>query len=300
MSLSIGSIAFDTIENVHGRRERIVGGSLTYYAYAASLFEKPKLVGVIGEDFPENIIEEMGERGIDVRGIKKERGKTFFWEGKYSDDFLERETITTELNVFEHFNPKIPGFYKSEKNVFLANIAPSLQKKVMEQLSDDKFYVMDTMNLWINVDREGLEDVIKKVDGIILNDEEARMLTGKFYIYDAAKALKNYGISFALIKKGENGSMLYFNDEFIVIPPYPIETVIDPTGAGDSYGGAFMGFLEEAGNINLKTLKKAMVYGTIVSSFTIEDFGVERLRNLKREGVEQRVNEYMEMLNFSV
>ena len=300
MSLSIGSLAFDTIENVHGRRERIVGGSLTYYAYAASLFEKPKLVGVIGEDFPEAIINEMKERGIDVRGIEKEEGKTFFWEGKYSDDFLERETITTELNVFEHFDPKIPDFYKGERNVFLANIAPSLQKKVMEQLGEDKFYVMDTMNLWINIDRAGLEDVIRKVDGIILNDEEARMLTEKSYIYDAAKALKNYGISFALIKKGENGSMLYYDNKFVVIPPYPIETVIDPTGAGDSYGGAFMGFLEEAGNIDLKTLKKAMVYGTIVSSFTIEDFGVERLRNLKREDVEQRLGEYMEMLNFSV
>ncbi len=300
MSLSVGSIAFDTIENVHGRRERIVGGSLTYYAYAASLFENPKLVGVVGEDFPEGIIEEMKNRGIDVRGIERVRGKTFFWEGRYSDDFLERETIKTELNVFENFDPIIPEIYRKEKNIFLANIAPSLQRKVMEQLGKDKFYVMDTMNLWINVDKSGLESIIKDVDGIILNDEEARMLTGKSYIYDAAKSLKNYGISFALIKKGENGSMLFFEDEFIVIPPYPIETVIDPTGAGDSYGGAFMGYLEQIGKINKQTLKRAMVYGTIVSSFTIEDFGVERLRKLKREDVEKRLEEYIEMLNFSV
>ncbi len=300
MSLSIGSIAFDTIENVHGKRERIVGGSLTYYAYAASLFENPKLVGVVGEDFPQEIIEEMGKRGIDTRGIVREKGKTFFWAGKYSDDFLERETISTELNVFEHFDPKIPDFYKEEKNVFLANISPSLQEKVMEQLGENKFYVMDTMNLWINIDRDGLEKVIKKVDGIILNDEEARMLTGKSYIYDAAKALKEYGVKFVLIKKGENGSMLYFNNKFTVIPPYPIETVIDPTGAGDSYGGAFMGYLEETGEINEKTLKRAMVYGTIVSSFTIEDFGTERLRKLTREEFEKRFKEYAEMLNFNI
>jgi sugar/nucleoside kinase (ribokinase family) len=298
MSLVVGSIAFDTIKNVHGKRERIVGGSSTYYAYAASLFENPKVVGVVGEDFPEEIIKEMGERGIDTKGIMIEKGKTFFWEGEYSDDFSERTSLKTELNVFEHFNPVIPDDYKKEKNVFLANIAPELQKKVIEQTGADKYFVMDTMNLWINISRDKLTETIKSVNGIIINDEEAKMLTGEHYLFEAAKKIKKSGPEFVLIKKGEHGSMLYFEEKFFVLPPYPKEIVIDPTGAGDSYAGAFMGFLNNTDKIDALSLKKGMVYGTIVSSFTIEDFGIERLRNLKREDVENRLKEYKEMIDF--
>ncbi len=298
MSLVVGSIAFDTIKNIHGKRERIVGGSSTYYAYAASLFENPKVVGVVGEDFPEEIIGEMGDRGIDTKGIETEKGKTFFWEGEYSDDFSERTSLKTELNVFEHFNPKIPDDYKEEKIVFLANIAPELQQKVIEQTGKDRYFIMDTMNLWINISREKLMETIKSVNGIIINDEEAKMLTGEHYLFEAAKQIKSLGPEFVLIKKGEHGSMLYFEDKFFVLPPYPKEVVIDPTGAGDSYAGGFVGFLNNEDKINALSLKKGMVYGTIVSSFTIEDFGIERLRKLKREDVENRLKEYKEMINF--
>jgi len=210
MSLAVGSIAFDTIENIHGKREKIVGGSLTYYAYAASLFENPKLVGVIGEDFPQNIIEEMNNRGIDTRGIVREKGKTFFWAGKYSDDFLERETLVTELNVFENFDPKIPEFYKSEKYIFLANIAPSLQEKVMAQLGEDKFYVMDTMNLWINIDRKGLEKIMERAmdNGCFLelNAQPARLDLNDVNL----KLAKDMGLKVAISTDSHNTDSLLF------------------------------------------------------------------------------------------
>ncbi len=298
MSLVVGSIAFDTIKNIHGRKEKIVGGSSTYYAYAASIFENPKLVGVVGEDFPKEIIKEMSERGINTEGIIKEKGKTFFWEGEYSDDFSERKTITTELNVFEHFDPIIPERFKKEKNIFLANIAPQLQKKVMERVGKNRYFVMDTMNLWINIAKKELLETIEKVQGIIINDEEAKMLTGEHYLFEAAKKIKKMGPEFVLIKKGEHGSMLFYDEKFYVLPPYPKEIVIDPTGAGDSYAGAFMGYLETVKSIDALSLKKAMVYGTIVSSFTIEDFGIERLRKLDKTEVENRLEEYKEMIAF--
>lgn len=297
MSLVIGSIALDTIANRHGRRERLVGGSTPYFAYAASLFEKPKIIGVIGEDFPGEILREMEEKGMDTRGILRERGKTFFWEGAYSEDFHSRETITTELNVFESFRPTLPEGYREERNVFLANISPSLQRDVLDQLGKDRFIVMDTMNLWINTARKDLEEVIGRVNGFILNDEEASGITGCRYVMDAAEALKKRGPDFIIIKKGEHGSLLLTDQGFILLPAFPKREVVDPTGAGDSYAGALMGYLQEAGEISPLSLKRAMVYGTIVSSFTLEDFGLERLRRLTRQEVEERRNLYLEMLS---
>jgi len=298
MSLLVGSIAFDTIINIHGKRERIIGGSSTYFAYATSLFTETKLVGIVGTDFPQKILDEMQSKGIDTKGIEIKNGKTFFWEGEYSQDFLTRKTITTELNVFENFNPIIPEDYKKEKNVFLANIDPKLQKSVIEQVGKDKFIVMDTMNLWINNSKSEVIKAIKDVNGLIINDEEAFLISDKDTIFHAARYLNNLGPDIIIIKKGEHGCLALYKDDFYILPPFPVEKVIDPTGAGDSFAGGFMGYLDNNSKINETNLKRALVYGTIISSFAIEDFGVEKLRNLTKNDFNKRLEKYRDMIKY--
>ncbi len=300
MSIVVGSVAFDTIETKFGRRERIVGGSALYFSYSASLFENPKIVAVVGEDFPQNEIESMIKKGIDVKGLKILKGKTFFWEGKYSDDFNTRETIVTELNVFEKFHPQIPEEYLNDRFVFLANISPELQLEVLEQTKDikDRVVIMDTMNLWINIAKDKLLEVLKNVDIFILNDEEAELLVGEKYAVEAAYKIQEKGPSCVIVKKGAHGSLVLFEDKMFIFPPYPVRNVVDPTGAGDTYAGGFVGYLSKVNKVELSSLKKAIVYGTIVSSFTIEDFGVERIKKLKIEEVEERVVNYKKMLEF--
>ncbi len=300
MSIVVGSVAFDTIETKFGKKEYIVGGSATYYSYAASLFETPKIVAVVGEDFPEEELSFMEQKGIDTKGIKKEKGKTFYWAGKYSEDFNSRTTLTTELNVFEQFKPEIPSNFLNDKFIFLANISPDLQLEVLEKTKEikDRIIIMDTMNLWINIAKEKLLSVLKDVNIFILNDEEAELLTGEKYALEAAYKIKELGPECVIVKKGAHGSLVLYNDSVFIFPPYPVRKVVDPTGAGDTYAGGFVGYLSKTGNLELQNIKKAVVYGTIVSSFTIEDFGVERIKKLSLNEVEERLNTYKEMLEF--
>ena len=300
MSLVIvGSLAFDTIETPWERKEKIIGGSCTYCSLAASYFTRPGVVAVVGEDFPADVIAFLKKRHVDLKGLQiVPGGKTFHWQGRYGYDPNQRETVRTDLNVFESFRPQIPPSYRKADILFLANIDPDLQDSVLLQVEKPRLTAMDTIGLWIQSKREALMRILRCVDIYFGNDEEIRMLTDERNLIKAGKMIQAMGPRLVIVKKGEHGALVFGPDFIFGLPALPTETVIDPTGAGDSFAGGMMGYLAEKDNFDPKTLKEAMAYGILVASFTVEDFSLDGLRKIQREDIDRRMEEYKRMLSF--
>jgi sugar/nucleoside kinase (ribokinase family) len=300
MSLVIvGSVAFDTIETPWERKEKIIGGSCTYCALAASYFTRPKIVAVVGDDFPRKTLELLRRRKIDLGGLKiVPGGKTFHWQGRYGYDPNQRQTIRTDLNVFENFNPEIPASYKSADIVFLANIDPDIQENLYRQVEKPKRTAMDTIGLWIESKPEALWRVLEKVDIFFVNDEEIRMMTGERNLIKAARKIHDRGPSLVVLKKGEHGALVLGRDFVFGTLAYPCEDVVDPTGAGDSFAGGFLGYLDKAGSFSQREIRRAAVYGSAMASFTIEDFGIERFKTLRPAEIRGRVEHFRKLVSF--
>ncbi|MFO1078845.1 MAG: PfkB family carbohydrate kinase [Planctomycetota bacterium] len=289
--LVVGSTAFDTVETPHGVAKDALGGSSTYFGLAARLFTEVRLVSVVGEDFPANHRLLLQERGIDLAGLETAKGKTFRWHGRYSADMNSRDTLDVQLNTFGDFRPKVPAAYKKTPFVFLANGSPATQMSVLEQMEAPRFCVADTMDLWIEHHRDGLLELVRRIDGLILNDGEVKQLTGKSNLIQAGRAALALGPKLVIVKKGEHGCFLFSTFFHYALPAYPTEHVVDPTGAGDSFAGGFMGYLATCDSITVWNLKRAVAYGTCTASLTVEGFGVERIANAERTTVERRYHE---------
>jgi sugar/nucleoside kinase (ribokinase family) len=298
--LVVGSVAFDSIDTPHGRVERVLGGSGTYLAYAASLYTNVRLIGVVGDDFTEEHVGILKKRGIDLSGLKRVKGKTFFWHGRYFDDMNERETLKVDLNVFGDYEPELPEKFRDSEYVFLANARPALQIKVREQLKKPRLVFCDTMDLWIETRREELLKLLGMVDGIVLNDGEARKLTENKFptLIGAGKRIMRFGPKYVIIKKGEHGALLLTPDGVFATAAYPLEFVFDPTGAGDTFGGGVLGYLAKTGDVSFDNLKKAVIHGTVVASFTVEKFSLDRLREIGPADLDGRYAEMVAMLKF--
>ncbi|MDR3197920.1 MAG: PfkB family carbohydrate kinase [Planctomycetaceae bacterium] len=297
--LAVGSIAFDTIETPVAKREEVLGGSAPYFAYAASFFGSVQLVGVVGDDFPEEHMEMFRKRGIDLSGLEiVSGGKTFRWSGKYHENMNDRDTLDTQLNVLGDFQPKLPEDFRRSQFVFLANGAPSTGLAVLEQIQGADLIVADTMNLWINIARNDLDVLLKRIDGLVLNDSEAKMLTGELNVITAARKILNLGPKFVVVKKGEHGSLFVSEYETYLIPAFPTENVVDPTGAGDSFAGGMMGYIASRGNLDSETIKNALVYGTLVAGFCVEGFGLDRFKEINREEIDRRLVLFRKMASF--
>jgi len=300
----VGSVAYDGVETPHGRIERMLGGAATYISLASSFFAKTRIVAVVGEDFAGEDTELLASRGIDLEGLERVPGKTFFWRGKYSQDMNDRETLATELNVFADFSPKLPPSYRSEPYLLLGNIQPALQRSVRSQMKHLRLAGGDTMNYWIKDFREELLATIREWDFLLINDTEARMLSGCQNLRQAANAILDLGPHTLVIKRGEYGAMLFRRDSFFIVPGYLLETVFDPTGAGDCFAGGFIGYLAEqgfdleAGRIGRGELSRAVIYGSVMGSFCCERFGVERFRTLERPEIDARFEEFRTFTSF--
>jgi sugar/nucleoside kinase (ribokinase family) len=287
----VGSIAFDAVRTPFGERERMLGGAATYFSLAASMLDQVSLVGPVGDDFGQAEMAVLRTRGANVDDVEHvPGGKTFFWKGVYHDDMSTRDTLDTQLNVFEHFQPKLSDASRDAEVLFLANIQPGLQLQVREQCERAQFVALDSMNLWIDIARDELQAIIGKVDCLILNDEELRQLTGKPSLYTAAKEVLTYGPSIVVAKQGEYGATLITAEDYFSLPAYPLELVVDPTGAGDSFAGGFVGLIaSQAGEFDGNVLRNAMAYGTALASFTVQRFGTESLQAITADDVTQRV-----------
>jgi sugar/nucleoside kinase (ribokinase family) len=297
--LVVGTVALDSVETPTETREMVLGGSASYFSYAASYFGDVQLVGVVGDDFPQQHVELLRNRGIDIAGLQMVPGKkTFYWRGKYQSNMNDRDTLEVHLNVFGEFNPVLPEGYRRSKFVFLANGAPSIQMKVLEQVPGRTLAVADTMDLWIQTQHDDLMKLFQRIDGLVMNDSEAKLLTGDHNLVRAGHAVRKMGPKFVVIKKGEHGAMFFSEHETYVMPAYPTPDVIDPTGAGDSFAGGMMGYLAEKGNFEPRTLKEALAYGVLVASFTVEDFSLDRMKQIERKELDQRMAEYRKMLSF--
>ncbi len=295
----VGSVALDSVETPFGKVENALGGSATYFSVAASFFTRAiKLVGIVGEDFPQKHLDFLHSRGVDLTGLERVSGKTFYWSGRYGDNLNVAETLSTELNVFEQFAPKLPESYRDTKYVFLANINPELQMDVLKQVSDTELVVCDTMNLWISDRKAELLDTIKHVDIFVLNDAEARQLTGEANLNKAAKTILDYGPDRVIIKKGEHGAVTFTKSSYFSSPAYPLESISDPTGAGDTFAGGFFGYLASTGDLSESNVRKAIVYGTVMASFNVEDFSLDRQRSLTKAEIESRFAEMRAMTQF--
>ncbi len=297
--LVVGSVGLDSVETPHGKVEEVLGGSAVYFSWAAHFFTPVRLVGVVGSDFPGHLRELFSKKAvIDTAGLKELQGKTFRWRGRYQGTMHSATTLSVELNVFNQFEPKVPDGFKDSRFVFLANGIPTLQMQVLEQMQGPEFVAADTMNHWINEAKQELLRVLKKVDALVLNDEEARQLTGETNLVKAGRRLQAIGPKYTIIKKGEHGSMLITPRGFFLIPGFPTEHVKDPTGAGDSFAGGLMGYVAKAGAITEDTLKKAVIYGTVIASFNVEDFSIHRLQQITVEDIEDRRREFEGMVRF--
>jgi sugar/nucleoside kinase (ribokinase family) len=297
--LVVGSVALDSVETPTEVREDVLGGSAVYFSYAASYFSPVRLVGVVGDDWPAEHSEVLRKRNIDTAGLQVIPGaKTFRWRGKYMSDMNTRETLDVQLNAMGAFDPVLPDHFRRSKHLFLANGSTKLQLKVLDQCAGADLRVADTMDLWIRTERDELAELLRRIDGLVLNDSEAKMLTGDDNLVRAGHAVREMGPRFVVIKKGEHGAMFFSKHETYVLPAYPTQRVVDPTGAGDSFAGGMMGFLAEQGNVEPKTLKQAMAYGILVASFTVEDFSLDRLKTITRSDIELRMEEYRRMLSF--
>lgn len=292
----VGSIGLDDIETPFEKRTGLLGGSLSYACPSASFFAGSGMVGVVGDDFPEKYMSLYESFGIDLDGLKKADGKTFRWSGVYDKDMINRRTIFTELNVFGSFVPDLPDSYRSAPFIMLGNISPSLQLHVLSQATRPKFVAADTMDLWINTARKDLDRVVASVDMLTLNDSEARLLTGKHNLKQCTESIMKMGPRYVVIKKGEHGAMLACRTGLFLLPAYPVDAVLDPTGAGDSFAGAFMGRLAEIRKVSDRTIREALMYGSVVASFCVEGFSVDGLRRLKRNDIERRMTALRKMM----
>ncbi|HLP50380.1 MAG TPA: PfkB family carbohydrate kinase [Chitinophagales bacterium] len=302
--LTVGTVAFDAIETPFGKTDKIVGGAATYIAWSASYFSKKvNIVSVIGDDFDMNELELLRKRGVDTTGIEvKEGKKSFFWSGKYHLDMNSRDTLVTDLNVLLEFNPVIPQDYYNSDILLLGNIDPALQLRVIEQLpTRPKLVVMDTMNFWMTPGFiDTLHKVMKKVDVLAINDAEARELSGEYSLVKAARKIMKMGPAYLIIKKGEHGALLFHENEVFFAPALPLEDVFDPTGAGDTFAGGFCGFLDKSRDISFENMKRAIIYGSAMASFCVEKFGAERLRNLTQHDIEDRVKDFIDLVQFDI
>lgn len=294
----VGSVALDSIETPGGVAEDVLGGSCSYFSLAASYFAPVNMVGVIGKDFPQAERDLLASRGINLEGLEEVDGKTFRWRGRYHEDMNIRDTLDLQLNVFGEFSPQLPRSYRSSELVFLANIQPGLQSKVLDQLDAVKLVGADTMDHWIQGDRDALVDLLSDVDILSINDSEAQMLSGERNIVTAARKILAMGPKTLLVKRGEYGALQFSANDVFAVPAFPLETVVDPTGAGDCFAGGMFGSLAEAGSFDGRALRRAIVYGSVVASFCVEDFGPRRLRAVTRDDVGRRFRQFMALTDF--
>jgi sugar/nucleoside kinase (ribokinase family) len=297
--LAVGSLAYDSVETPFGTCDEALGGSAVYFSLAASLFTEVRLVGVVGEDFDESHIALLRERGVDLAGLERVPGRTFRWAGRYGYDLNTRETLNTELNVFEHFRPNIPASFRDSRLVFLGNIDPNLQLDVLRQVPGARLSACDTMNYWIEKRRADLDRLLKRVDILIINDDEARQLSGTPNLRRSASAIRAMGPSYVVIKKGEHGALLFGADDIFFAPALPLEDIVDPTGAGDAFAGGFLGYLASREQLAAGDSRRAVIYGCVLGSFCVEAFGVDRLATLTREEIEARFEEFVNLMRFT-
>jgi len=295
----VGSVALDSVETPTETRENILGGSAVFFTYAASYFTGVRLVSVVGEDWPEEHTKLLQARGIDTEGLEVVAGgKSFFWRGRYEEDMNNRETLDVQLNVFGEFDPKLGEAHRRCKYLFLANGPPEIQLRVLAQCPGAQLRVADTMDLWIKSARPQMDELLRQIDGLVLNDSEAKLLSGEENLVKAGKAVRQMGPKFVVIKKGEHGAMFFGEHEMYVMPAYPTDGLVDPTGAGDAFGGGMMGYLAEQGNFDPATLKKALAYGTLTASFAVEGFSLDGLKRIERADIDRRMEQYQRMLSF--
>jgi sugar/nucleoside kinase (ribokinase family) len=297
--LVVGSVAFDCVETPTDRRDDVLGGSAVFFSYAASFFSPVRIIGAVGEDWPEEHTSMLQQKGIDTSGLQIiPGGKTFRWRGRYLPNMNDRETIEVHLNVLDEFQPKLGASHQDCRFLFLGNASPAVQLNVLEQAKNAELTVADTMDLWINIQRDELGELLQKIDGLVLNDAEAKLLAEDENLVRAGHTIRAMGPKFIVIKKGEHGAMFFSEHEMYVMPAFPTEKVLDPTGAGDSFAGGMMGHLASIGRFDPQALKEALAYGTVTASFTVEDFSLDRLEKLDRSMVDQRFKEYRQMLSF--
>ncbi|SMO35519.1 PfkB family carbohydrate kinase [Solitalea koreensis] len=299
--LAVGTVAFDAIETPFGKTDRIVGGAATYVCLSASYFtSNVNLVAVVGDDFPGEEIKDLNNHGINTDGLQIRNGeKSFFWSGKYHNDMNSRDTLVTELNVLADFDPVIPASYQDCEFLMLGNLTPQIQQTVIKRLTKrPKLIVMDTMNFWMDIAMDDLKETLKLVDVLTINDEEARQLSGEYSLIKAARAIQNMGPKYLVIKKGEHGALLFGKEQIFSAPALPLEDVFDPTGAGDTFAGGFIGYMASKGEITFENMKRAVIHGSAMASFCVEKFGTERIKNLTPKEIEERVAAFSKLVQF--
>ncbi|MBX6380202.1 MAG: sugar kinase [Thermoflavifilum aggregans] len=301
--LVVGSMAFDSIETPFGKTDRIVGGAATYIAWAASSFVQPvQQISVVGGDFPEQELKELQARGVDLGGVQiKKDQKSFYWAGRYHLDMNSRDTLVTELNVLADFQPVVPESFQSAEYVMLGNLSPAVQMGVIQQLRHrPRLIAMDTMNFWMDTQMEELKKVLTKVDALLINDAEARQLSGEYSLVKAARTIHRMGPRYLVIKKGEHGALLFYKNHAFFAPALPLEEVFDPTGAGDTFAGGFMGYIAHTGDLSFENMKTAVVVGSAMASFCVEKFGVQRLKEISQEDIEIRIRQFVDLMHFDI
>jgi len=301
--LTVGSVAFDAIETPFGKTDKIIGGAGTYIALSASFFEKDqKIVSVVGEDFPQEMLDILSSKSVDLAGLQIKKGeKTFFWSGKYHNDMNSRDTLITELNVLENFDPIIPDAYQGVDFLLLGNLSPQVQRQVIERLNTrPKLIAMDTMNFWMDIALDELKKTLALVDILIINDEEARQLSKEYSLVKASKVIRAMGPKFLIIKKGEHGALLFHEEKVFFAPALPLEDVFDPTGAGDTFAGGFMGYIAATKDTSFENMKRAIIAGSALASFCVEKFGTEQLLAITKKDVEERIEKFVKLANFDM
>ncbi len=299
--LTVGTVAFDDIETPYGKAGKIIGGAATYISWSASYFtDDIRLVSVIGDDFPENELDRLKRRGVNMEGLQIKKGeKSFFWAGKYHTNMNGRDTLDTQLNVLANFDPILPDSYKDSEYIMLGNLTPQVQMRVIEQLtSKPKLIALDTMNFWMDIAWDDLHKVLKKIDVLIINDEEARQLSSEYSLVTAAEKIMEKGPKILVIKKGEHGALLFHGNDMFYAPALPLKEVFDPTGAGDTFAGGFMGYIAKTGDTSAEGMKKAIIAGSALASFCVERFGIERISHLSQEMIKERVLQFEKLVHF--
>jgi sugar/nucleoside kinase (ribokinase family) len=297
--LVVGSVALDSVETPFGKKDEVLGGSATFFSTSASFFSRAvKIVAVVGEDFPQAHLDFLASRGVDLGGVTREAGRTFRWKGKYTYQLNEAQTLDTQLNVFQSFQPRLPDGYRDSKYVFLGNIHPELQAQVVDQVNGSKLVAADTMNFWIQGSLAELKKTLARVNLLFVNDAEARQLAGEHNVVNAAQAILRMGPSKVIIKRGEYGALLFDGEHIFSCPAFPLTEVFDPTGAGDTFAGGFMGYLSTQTTLDNDTLRRARVYGSVMASFTVEKFSLERLREISRAEIDERYRAFKRLTHF--
>lgn len=301
--LTVGSVAFDKLETPFGKTDKIVGGAATFIALTASYFTKNNnLVSIVGGDFPKQMIKTFQEHGVNTEGLEvNEDGKTFFWHGKYHEDMNNRDTLDTQLGVLDNWNPIIPDSYQETQFLMLGNMVPAIQHQTLKKLKKrPKFVMLDTMNLWMDIAMDDLKNVIREIDCLTINDAEARQLSGDYSLRRAAKTIMAMGPKTLIIKKGEHGALLFQEDKIFFCPALPLEDVFDPTGAGDTFAGGFIGYLAKTDDLSFENMKRALIYGSAMASFCVEKFGSERIQNLTQNEINNRISEFVQLASFEI